>query len=110
MFKFQLNDVSSVHKDGNEMDKLREDALKIQNAKEIDYSADHNHPYGKSESILSFTSEDKITINEEVLRQIFEHPELQNRKIVVFSIIGAYRKGKSFFLDYCLRFLYAHVS
>ncbi|XP_070508821.1 atlastin-like [Chironomus tepperi] len=72
--------------------------------------SDHSNPYGQSQSILSFTSENKIEINEDILREIFGHPELQNRKIVVFSIIGAYRKGKSFFLDYCLRFLYANYS
>ena len=115
MSEFQSYDVSSVQKDERKISNSSKDALKIHNGKEnkeINYSADqsHPHPHGQSESILSFSSENKIIINEEVLKQIFEHPELQNRKVVVFSIIGAYRKGKSFFLDYCLRFLYAHVS
>jgi atlastin len=38
------------------------------------------------------------------------HPEVRDRKIVFLSILGAFRKGKSFFLDYCLRYLYANVS
>lgn len=65
--------------------------------------------YGQAERILKF--EDKsIIINEEVVQRMFEHPDVKNRKIVAFSVIGAFRKGKSFFLDYCLRYLYANVS
>lgn len=47
--------------------------------------------------------------NYEEINKIFTNPDVRDRKIVVMSIIGDYRKGKSFFLDYCLRFLYATV-
>lgn len=70
----------------------------------------HNHQYGKPENVLSYSEDKKIIIDEEAMRKMFEHPQMKNRKIVAFSIIGAYRKGKSFFLDYCLRFLYSNVS
>jgi len=69
-----------------------------------------SHPHGNAENILRFVNNNKISVNNEQLQKLFDHPEVRDRKIVVFSIIGAYRKGKSFFLDYCLRFLYAHVS
>lgn len=65
---------------------------------------------GQAERVMGFSSDKKIVINEKNLKKIFEHPDVKNRKIVAFSVIGAYRKGKSFFLDYCLRFLYANVS
>jgi len=68
------------------------------------------HPYGKSENVLGFSKDNKVFVRDEPLRQMFLHPDVKDRKIVAFSIIGAYRKGKSFFLDYCLRYLYAHVS
>ena len=68
------------------------------------------HPYGKSENVLGFSKDNKVFVRDEPLRQMFLHPDVKHRRIVAFSIIGAYRKGKSFFLDYCLRFLYAHVS
>lgn len=35
---------------------------------------------------------------------------MKDRKVVVVSIVGAFRKGKSFFLDYCLRFLYGNYK
>ncbi|KAG5673109.1 hypothetical protein PVAND_003183 [Polypedilum vanderplanki] len=44
------------------------------------------------------------------LEALLLHPEVVNRKIVLLSIVGAFRRGKSFFLDYCLRFLYANYA
>lgn len=52
----------------------------------------------------------EFKINFDVIGNILLHDKVKNRKIVVLSIIGEYRKGKSFFLGYCLRFLYANVS
>jgi atlastin len=68
------------------------------------------HPHGKPENVMKFSTDNKVIVDDTPLKKMFEHPDVKNRKIVSFSIIGAYRKGKSFFLDYCLRFLYAHVS
>ena len=68
------------------------------------------HPYGEAKSVLSFGADNTSIVNKATLNDIFDHPEVKNRKIVTFSVIGAFRKGKSFLLDYCLRFLYANVS
>lgn len=67
------------------------------------------HSHGEAVSILSFV-ERKMVTNDELRESILLHPEVINRKIVVVSIIGAFRKGKSFLMDYCLRFMYANVS
>ncbi|KAL7041872.1 hypothetical protein ACKWTF_000934 [Chironomus riparius] len=69
-----------------------------------------DHPYGKPVSVFRTTDNKEVIVEEEELETLFGHPEIQDRKIVIFSTIGAFRGGKSFFLDYCLRFLYAHVS
>lgn len=68
------------------------------------------HPYGKPVSVFKTSETNEVIVDEEELSKIFDHPEIQDRKIVILSTIGAFRGGKSFFLDYCLRFLYAHVS
>jgi len=68
------------------------------------------HPYGKPENVLGFSKYKEVFVRDEPLRQMFLHPDVKHRKIVAFSIIGPYRKGKSFFLNYCLRYLYTHVS
>jgi atlastin len=70
----------------------------------------HDHPHGKSVNVLKFGEANKVIVDDAALNKMLLHPDVKNRKVVVFSIIGAFRKGKSFFLDYCLRFLYANVS
>ncbi|KAL7014868.1 hypothetical protein ACKWTF_016157 [Chironomus riparius] len=68
-----------------------------------------NHPYGKPETIATFLNEG-INANYKKLLQMFLNDEVKNRKIVVLSIVGAFRRGKSFFLNYCLRYLYANYK
>ena len=70
----------------------------------------HSHPHGKPVTLLKFSETKEIIIDNEELDKIFNHPEIQDRKVVILSLIGSFRGGKSFFLDYCLRFLYDHVS
>lgn len=52
----------------------------------------------------------KIIVDFEKLDEILLHPEVKDRKIVVVSIVGAFRKGKSFLMDYCLRYMYGNVG
>lgn len=74
-------------------------------------SEDHvQHSFGKPENILKFSTSNKVEIVLNPITKLLQHEDVKDRKIVVFSIIGAFRKGKSFFLDYCLRYLYANVS
>lgn len=69
-----------------------------------------DHSYGRPLNIMSFTANQTIVVDDKAIEKIFLHPKVVDRKIVVVSIVGALRKGKSFFLDYCLRFMYANVS
>lgn len=66
------------------------------------------HSFGEAVTVLDLTNEDNVCVNKEELDKIFNNVEVINRKLVLLSLIGAFRGGKSFFLDYCLRFLYAH--
>ena len=66
--------------------------------------------FGKPVNILTFSNTKVAVINFSDLENVFSHPDIQDRKVVVLSLIGALRGGKSYLLDYCLRFLYAHVS
>jgi atlastin len=67
------------------------------------------HPHGEGRNIISF-SDNNVNFDEVKLSHLLLHPQVKDREIAVISIVGAYRKGKSFFMDYCLRFMYAHVS
>lgn len=73
-------------------------------------SEDLNHPYGEPITVMKFSDTGEVVVDYEKLEKIFNQPEIQDRKIVIFSLIGAFRGGKSYLLNYCLRFLYAHVS
>ncbi len=64
---------------------------------------------GRQRRIINF-AKNKATIDETVITCIILHPEVKHRKIVALSIVGAFRKGKSFLLDYMLRYLYYTVS
>lgn len=44
------------------------------------------------------------------LKEVLLSDEVKNRKVVVVSVAGAFRKGKSFLLDYLLRYLNAQVK
>lgn len=68
-----------------------------------------SHPFGEPLSVIQFNDSNRVDFNKSALDGLLLHPEVRDRKIVLLSIVGAFRKGKSFFLDYCLRFLYGNV-
>lgn len=49
-------------------------------------------------------------ISIEALETLLLHDNVKDREIVAISITGAYRKGKSFLLNFLLRYLYETVS
>lgn len=49
-------------------------------------------------------------LSEEELTRIILPDNIKNRDVVIVSVAGAFRKGKSFLLDFFLRYLYARVS
>lgn len=49
-------------------------------------------------------------LSEEDLTRIILQDNVKNREVVIVSVAGAFRKGKSFLLDFFLRYLYAKVS
>lgn len=59
---------------------------------------------------MRFDENEEVIIDVQSLNDTFMHPEVKDRKIVAISIIGAFRKGKSFLMDYALRYMYANVS
>lgn len=65
---------------------------------------------GKAEEISWISKNNTEEINVEALKSILRHPEVENRKLFVVTVTGPSKTGKSFLLDYCLRYLYANVS
>lgn len=52
----------------------------------------------------------KFQLELEDLKRVLEADEIKDRHVVVVSIAGAYRKGKSFLLNFFLKYLYAQVK
>lgn len=48
-------------------------------------------------------------LDTEALAEILLAPEVRDKHVVVLSVAGAFRKGKSFLLDFMLRFMYRKV-
>lgn len=60
-------------------------------------------------NFLKFTSDGDFENDNKDIEELFSLSDIRQREIVAFSIVGTCRKGKSFFLNYCLRYLYANV-
>lgn len=48
-------------------------------------------------------------LDEEALEKILLRKDVQDKKVAIVSVAGAFRKGKSFLLDFFLRYLSAGV-
>ena len=66
--------------------------------------------YGTTVKMLSFTNDMKPHINNELLKNILEHPDVKDRKVVVLTVAGTFSKEKDDFLNCCLNILYSRVS
>ncbi|CAO1444187.1 unnamed protein product [Diamesa hyperborea] len=61
--------------------------------------------------LLTFNSDDGEThFNQNIVDNLFMNTVLNDRHVVVFSIVGASRQGKSFLMNYVLRYLYSNYT
>lgn len=65
---------------------------------------------GHPVQVVVAKDDQSFELDEEELSSILLHPNVRDKKVVVLSVAGAFRKGKSFFLDFCLRYLNAQNS
>lgn len=66
--------------------------------------------HGKPVQIVLSESDHDFRLNEKALEDILTQNNIKDKKVVVISVAGAYRKGKSFLLDFFLRYLERNVS
>lgn len=64
-----------------------------------------NRSKGKAVQIVKSDDENSFTLDEKALSGILLDPRVRNSKVMVLSVAGAYRKGKSFLLNFFLRYL-----
>lgn len=52
----------------------------------------------------------ELKLNEDNLKKIMLHPDVANNAVMIVAIAGALRKGKSFLLDFFIKYLEAQMS
>ena len=65
---------------------------------------------GQPLQVVIVNDDHTFELNEEDLTKVLLDPRVKDNKVVVLSVAGAFRKGKSFLLNFCLRYLQAEVS
>lgn len=60
--------------------------------------------------IVTTEGDHTFVLDEDTLTEVLLQDHIKDRFVVVVSVAGAFRKGKSFLLDFFLRYLYARVN
>lgn len=60
--------------------------------------------------IVTTQDDHTFVLDEDTLTEVLLQDHIKDRFVVVVSVAGAFRKGKSFLLDFFLRYLYARVN
>nr|XP_022911777.1 atlastin [Onthophagus taurus] len=66
-----------------------------------------NMEFPRSIQIVLANNDHTFSLDEEALAKVLMRDEIKDRYVVVVSVAGAFRKGKSFILDFFLRYMKA---
>uniref|UniRef100_A0A673CC28 Atlastin-2-like n=1 Tax=Sphaeramia orbicularis TaxID=375764 RepID=A0A673CC28_9TELE len=58
--------------------------------------------------VVADEDEHSFSLQEAALERLLLQEDIQDLNVVVVSVAGAFRKGKSFLLDFMLRYMYSH--
>lgn len=64
---------------------------------------------GRGVQVVTTGPEHTFALDEEALAALLLREDVRERSVVVVSVAGAFRKGKSFLLDFFLRYLHHNV-
>uniref|UniRef100_A0A8C5DPW5 GB1/RHD3-type G domain-containing protein n=1 Tax=Gouania willdenowi TaxID=441366 RepID=A0A8C5DPW5_GOUWI len=75
-------------------------------------SEEEEEPDGRARPIQVLLVKDDHTfeLDEAALSRILLSEKVREREVVAISVAGAFRKGKSFLMDFMLRYMYNHAS
>lgn len=76
-----------------------------------DWSSEEEEPDGRARpvQVLLVKDDHSFELDEAALNRILLADEVRDREVVAISVAGAFRKGKSFLMDFMLRYMYNHV-
>uniref|UniRef100_A0A4W5JP63 Atlastin GTPase 1 n=1 Tax=Hucho hucho TaxID=62062 RepID=A0A4W5JP63_9TELE len=69
-----------------------------------------SEPMARPIQVLVVKDDHTFELDEAALSRILLAEEVHNREVVAISVAGAFRKGKSFLMDFMLRYMYNHAS
>uniref|UniRef100_H3DPT7 Atlastin-1 n=1 Tax=Tetraodon nigroviridis TaxID=99883 RepID=H3DPT7_TETNG len=77
-----------------------------------DWSSEEEEPDGRARPVQVLLVKDDHTfeLDEAALSRILLAEEVRDREVVAVSVAGAFRKGKSFLMDFMLRYMYKLAS
>uniref|UniRef100_A0A3Q3FUQ8 Atlastin GTPase 1 n=1 Tax=Labrus bergylta TaxID=56723 RepID=A0A3Q3FUQ8_9LABR len=77
-----------------------------------DWSSEEEEPDGRARPVQVLLVKDDHTfeLDEVALSRILLAEEVRDRQVVAISVAGAFRKGKSFLMDFMLRYMYKQVA
>ncbi|KAM6969715.1 atlastin-1 isoform 1-T1 [Tautogolabrus adspersus] len=77
-----------------------------------DWSSEEEEPDGRARPVQVLLVKDDHTfeLDEAALSRILLAEEVRDRQVVAISVAGAFRKGKSFLMDFMLRYMYKQAS
>jgi atlastin len=64
---------------------------------------------GEPIQIVKVNKDHSLALEEEALKKILLKDEVKDKPVVVVSVAGAFRKGKSFLISFFIRFLESKV-
>ena len=67
--------------------------------------AEDSSPPASSKRDVATPGQERFVLLEDALRDVVSRPKLRGLRVMVLSVAGALQKGKSFLLDFMLRFL-----
>ncbi|KAK2896961.1 hypothetical protein QQF64_005420 [Cirrhinus molitorella] len=77
-----------------------------------DWSSEEEETDGRARPVQVLVVKDDHTfeLDETALSKILLAEEVRDREVVAISVAGAFRKGKSFLMDFMLRYMYSQAS
>jgi atlastin len=72
--------------------------------------AQKNMDEGRPVQVVLAHPDHTFELDEDALSEILLHDDVKDRNVVVVSVAGAFRKGKSFLLDFFLRYMNSKVD
>ncbi|KAF4527429.1 hypothetical protein B566_EDAN014499 [Ephemera danica] len=89
----------------NKQNKAKTETLIDQNSYPVS-----SQNYTKPLQLLKEDDRGEFKLDEEALASVVCREEIRNRKLIVLSVVGEYRRGKSFLLNFIIRYLRAQGS